>query len=50
MSLIAEVSTLMVYGRFGGMNKGRPNSEDLKYAEDFASKLMVQTHKYLPKS
>ena len=24
---------------FGGVNKGRPNSEDLKHAEDFASKL-----------
>ena len=24
---------------FGGMNKGRPNEEDLKYAEDFAVKL-----------
>ena len=25
----------------GGMNKGRPNSEDLKNAEEFASKLKV---------
>ena len=25
---------------FGGMNKGRPNSEDLKNAEDFAQKLL----------
>ena len=24
---------------FGGMNKGRPNAEDLKHAEDFALKL-----------
>ena len=24
---------------FGGLNKGRPNSEDLKHAEEFASKL-----------
>ncbi len=24
---------------FGGMNKGRPNEEDLKHAEEFASKL-----------
>ncbi|MHA1526665.1 MAG: flavodoxin, partial [Promethearchaeota archaeon] len=24
---------------FGGMNKGRPNSEDLKHAEEFAQKL-----------
>jgi flavodoxin len=23
----------------GGMNKGRPNAEDLKHAEDFAQKL-----------
>ncbi len=27
---------------FGGINKGRPNSEDLKRAEDFASKLKEQ--------
>ena len=27
---------------FGGINKGRPNYEDLKHAEEFASKLMVQ--------
>jgi len=26
---------------FGGINKGRPNSEDLKHAEEFASKLKV---------
>ncbi|MFX1572859.1 MAG: hypothetical protein ACFFB0_08920 [Promethearchaeota archaeon] len=26
---------------FGGMNKGRPNVEDLKYAEEFAQKLEV---------
>ena len=25
--------------RFGGLNKGRPNAEDLKRAEEFASKL-----------
>ena len=24
---------------FGGMNKGRPNAEDLKHAEEFAQKL-----------
>lgn len=24
---------------FGGINKGRPNSEDLKHAEEFATKL-----------
>ncbi len=24
---------------FGGINKGRPNAEDLKHAEEFASKL-----------
>ena len=28
---------------FGGMNKGRPNEEDLKLAEAFAEKLKVQT-------
>ena len=25
---------------FGGLNKGRPNAEDLKHAEEFAQKLM----------
>ena len=25
---------------FGGMNKGRPNEEDLKNAEEFAKRLM----------
>jgi hypothetical protein len=25
---------------FGGMNKGRPNAEDLKNAEEFAQNLM----------
>jgi hypothetical protein len=24
---------------FGGMNKGRPNAEDLKHAEEFAQNL-----------
>jgi flavodoxin len=28
-----------IYGRFGGMNKGRPNVEDLKNAKEFAGKL-----------
>ncbi len=32
-------NTNRIYGRFGGMNKGRPNAEDLKHAEEFASKL-----------
>jgi len=27
---------------FGGINKGRPNSEDLKHAEEFASKVKEQ--------
>ena len=27
---------------FGGMNKGRPNSEDLKNAEEFAQKLLEE--------
>jgi len=27
---------------FGGINKGRPNVEDLRHAEEFASKLKVQ--------
>jgi len=26
---------------FGGMNKGRPNEEDLKHAEDFALSLIT---------
>ena len=26
---------------FGGMNKGRPNAEDFKHAEEFAHKLMM---------
>jgi flavodoxin len=26
---------------FGGMNKGRPNAEDLKYAENFAKRMKV---------
>jgi flavodoxin len=32
-------NTNRIYGRFGGMNKGRPNAEDLKHAEEFALKL-----------
>ncbi len=28
---------------FGGMNRGRPNDEDLKNAEDFAKKMMKNT-------
>ena len=28
-----------IYGRFGGMNKGRPNVEDLKNAKEFAENL-----------
>ena len=32
-------NTNRIYGRFGGMNKGRPNAEDLKRAEEFALKL-----------
>ena len=28
-----------IYGQFGGMNKGRPNAEDLKNAKEFAEKL-----------
>ena len=34
-------NTNRVYGRFGGMNKGRPNVEDLKHAEEFVLKLKV---------
>ncbi len=29
---------------FGGMNKGRPNAEDLKHAEDFAENLKQNVH------
>ena len=36
-------NTNRIYGRFGGMNKGRPNAEDLKHAEEFASKLKKAT-------
>jgi len=32
-------NTNRIYGRFGGMNKGRPNAEDLKHAEEFALKM-----------
>ena len=32
-------NTNHIYGRFGGMNRGRPNSEDLRHAEEFALKL-----------
>jgi hypothetical protein len=28
-----------IINKFGGMNKGRPNAEDLKYAEEFAQNL-----------
>jgi len=30
---------------FGGMNKGRPNAEDLKHAEEFAQNLKQNRHK-----
>ncbi len=30
---------------FGGMNKGRPNSDDLKYAEDFGLSLKQNLQK-----
>ncbi|MFX0013441.1 MAG: flavodoxin family protein [Promethearchaeota archaeon] len=34
------------YLRFiGGMNKGRPNAEDLKHAEEFAQNLITLVHK-----
>jgi flavodoxin len=36
-------NTNSVYSRFGGMNKGRPNAEDLKHAEEFALKLKQST-------
>ena len=36
-------NTNRIYGRFGGMNKGRPNAEDLRHAEEFALKLKQST-------
>ena len=36
-------NTNRIYGRFGGMNKGRPNAEDLKHAEEFALKITQST-------
>ncbi len=36
-------NTNRIYGRFGGMNKSRPNAEDLKHAEEFALKLKQST-------
>jgi len=36
-------NTNNVYKRFGGMNKGRPNVEDLKHAEEFALKMRQST-------
>jgi flavodoxin len=36
-------NTNSVYKRFGGMNKGRPNVEDLKHAEEFALKVKQAT-------
>jgi flavodoxin len=35
--------------RFGGLNKGRPNAEDLQHAEEFASRLKEQTQKDVPR-
>ena len=37
------LNTNRIYGRFGGMNKGRPNAEDLKHAEEFALKMTQST-------
>ena len=31
---------------FGGINKGRPNTDDLKYAEEFALKLKLTTKEF----
>ena len=36
-------NTNRIYGRLGGMNKGRPNAEDLKHAQEFALKLKQST-------
>jgi len=33
---------------FGGMNKGRPNADDLKHAEEFATNLKQNTHATQP--
>lgn len=36
-------NTNSILKRFGGMNKGRPNTEDIKNAEAFAEKLLEAT-------
>ena len=39
--ICAGLNTNKFLKLFGGINKGRPNAEDLKKAEEFASKLKV---------
>jgi hypothetical protein len=31
---------------FGGLNKGRPDTEDLRYAEEFARILKQKSHRF----
>jgi len=50
--IVAEFScrgldTYRATGLVGGINKGRPNAEDLKQAEDFARGLKDSLHSYL---
>jgi hypothetical protein len=45
--ICAGVNTNIFLRLFGGTNKGRPNAEDLKHAEEFAqnlSQLMVASY------
>jgi flavodoxin len=47
----AGFNTNSVLKLFGGMNKGRPNAEDLKDAEEFAQNLKQNLQKKMnPKS
>ena len=50
--IVAEFScrgldTYRATGLVGGVNKGRPNADDLKQAEDFARRLKDSLHSYL---
>ena len=46
MNLVVQVLTQIVSSKFcGGMNKGRPNAEDLKHAEAFAQNLKQNLQK-----
>jgi hypothetical protein len=43
MNLVVQVLTNSFLKLFGGLNKGRPNAEDLKHAEEFAQNLKHNT-------